>query len=226
SVQFDICSKLKNIVLMDDYNDWTIFLALAKRKGLDISILSSIYVIKQESSCGGANEELGKKKFEWVESLLSSESDRCTDNIFLICDRDEALIDFHQNGVSVVGQKSKDAIKKAKGNEKALGLHFLAWKRREIKTYLLSFTALFKSGVIEKVNNGKLPADYHLREYDPGDNESIRALDVKSYITELIDTVGVGLDEAKLNAYVNEIPKSEISEDIENMYNYLVGNLS
>ncbi|CAK2393222.1 ABC transporter ATP-binding protein [Vibrio crassostreae] len=226
SVQFDICSKLKNIVLMDDYNDWTIFLALAKRKGLDISLLSSIYVIKQESSCGGANEELGKKKFEWIESLLSSESNRCTENIFLICDRDEALVDFHHNGVSVVGQKSKDAIKKAKGNQKRLELHFLAWKRREIKTYLLSFTALNESGVIGEVNNGKLPADYHLRVDDPGDNESIRALDVKSYITDLIDTAGVGLDETKLNAYVGKIPESEISEDIENMYNYLRGSLS
>lgn len=226
SVQFDICNKLKNIVLMDDYNDWSIFLALANRKGLDISHLSSIYVIKQESSCGGGNEELGKKKFDWVESLLASESSRVTENIFLICDRDEALIDFHHNGVSVVGQKSKDAIKRAKGSNKKLGLHFLAWRRREIKTYLLSFTALSDSGLIGEVNNGRLPADYHLCADDPGDNESIRALDVKSYITELIDTVGVGLDESKLNAYVNKIPESEISEDIENMYNYLVDNLS
>ncbi|MGR6861582.1 AAA family ATPase [Aliivibrio salmonicida] len=225
SVQFDICNKLKNIVLMDDYNDWTIFLALADRKGLDISRLSEFYIIKQESSCGGGNEELGKKKFEWIESLLASESKRVTENIFLICDKDEALIDFHANGVSVVGQKNKEALKRAKGNNKQLGLHFLAWRRREIKTYLLSFTALSDSGLINKVNNGKVPTDYHLRVDAPGDNDAIRALDVKDYISSLIDTTGIGLDEGKLNSYVAKIPETEISIDIDNMYNYLVSKL-
>ncbi|UGA53682.1 AAA family ATPase [Vibrio sp. VB16] len=225
SVQFDICSKLKNIVLMDDYNDWTIFLALADRKGLDISQLSSFYVIKQESSCGGGNEELGKKKFDWIESLLASESNRVTENIFLICDKDEALIDFNDNGVSVVGKRSRDAIKKAKGNNKQLRLHFLAWRRREIKTYLLSYTALSDSGLIGEVNNGRVPADYHLRAGNPGDNDAIRALDVKEYISGLIDTAGVGLDESKLISYVAKIPETEISIDIENMYNFLVSNL-
>ncbi|MCF6439871.1 ATP-binding protein [Pseudoalteromonas luteoviolacea] len=225
SVQFDICSKLKDIVLMDDYNDWVIFLELANQKGLDISKLSKLYVVKQESSCGGNNEELGKRKLEWVKSLLASESNRITENIYLICDKDEAGIDFHNNGVSVVGAKSKAAVKQVRGNNKKINIHFLAWKRREIKTYLLSYTALTETGYIDKVNNGKVAADYHLLPGEPGDNVAIRNLDVKSYISDLIDTIGIGLDQDKLTAYVKKIPKDEISVDIENMYNYLVSTL-
>jgi len=40
-------------------------------------------------------------------------------------------------------------------------------------------------------------------------------------MTKLIDTTGVGLDAEKLQSYINEIPSSEISADIENMYNFL-----
>ncbi|WP_305810186.1 hypothetical protein [Photobacterium kishitanii] len=226
SVQFDICSKLKNIVLMDDYNDWTIFLALANRKGLDISRLLDFYVVKQESSCGGANEELGQAKLNWISSLLSSESPKEVKNIFLICDKDEARIDFHDNGVLVVGSKAREAVRIVQGNHRGIGIHFLAWKRREIKTYLLSFTGLSEYELISRVNNGKIPADDHLKEGDPGDNNAIRYLDVKEYITDLIDTVGVGLDENKLDSYVSKMPPDEISIDIVKMYDFLVSKIN
>lgn len=226
SVQFDICSKLKNIVLMDDYNDWTIFLALANRKGLDISRLLVFYVVKQESSCGGANEELGQAKLNWISSLLSSESPKEVKNIFLICDKDEARIDFHDNGVLVLGSKAREVVRKVQGNHRGIGIHFLAWKRREIKTYLLSFTALSEYELIGRVNNGKIPADDHLKEGDPGDNNAIRYLDVKEYITDLIDTVGVGLDENKLDSYVSKMPPDEISIDIVKMYDFLVSKIN
>jgi len=110
SVRFDICSKLLNIVIMDDYNDWTIFLELARRKGLDIDRLSEIHVIKQESSYDTDSEEFGEKKIKWVGSLLSSESSIKTKNIFLICDKDNATINFNKDGVSVTGRKIKESI--------------------------------------------------------------------------------------------------------------------
>ncbi|MFW2083414.1 hypothetical protein ACNPQK_20910 [Acinetobacter guillouiae] len=64
-----------------------------------------------------------------------------------------------------------------------------------------------------------------MKKEKPSDNESIRNMNVKPIVTKLIDTEGVGLDLYKLNQYVNMIPSSEISEDIENMYNFLKGEL-
>ncbi|MCK4107719.1 AAA family ATPase [Acinetobacter radioresistens] len=224
SVQFEIFSKLDNIVLIDDYNDWTIFLALAQKKGLDISILSNINVIKKSSGYGCINEEFGKAKIDWVDSLLSFNSvDR--KNIFLICDKDNAEMNFCENGVSV--SIDNQVINKYKNKKiyKNIKIHVLAWKRREIKNYLLSFSALSNYGSIKLVNNSKIARDDFLKRGKPSDNRSIRNMNVKDIVTKLIDTEGIGLDLYKLNQYVNMIPSSEISEDIENMYNFLKSEL-
>lgn len=225
SVQFDVCCKLKHIVLMDDYNDWAIFLALAQQKGLNTSLLSAVQVIKQASSYGSINETLGKAKFDWVTALLSSESEKKTQNLFLICDRDEAQIQFNQNGVSVSGKEYTQIISKIKKGNRDLNVHFLAWQRREIKNYLLSYTALYNYDFLKDINNDEIAAKDYLKENDPADNKTIRDLDVKTLITNVIDTDGVGLDKDKLNAYINQIPPVEISDDIENMYNFIVSKL-
>lgn len=39
SVEFEVCGKLPNIALLDDYNDWVIFTKLAVKKGLDLSLI-------------------------------------------------------------------------------------------------------------------------------------------------------------------------------------------
>ena len=176
SVQFEVCSKLENVVLMDDYNDWTIFLALAKQKGLDISLLSNIHVIKKTSSYGCMNEEFGKAKIDWVDSLLSFDQ-RNAKNIFLICDRDNAEINFNKNGVSVCSKN--EILEKYKKKYRDIGLHLLAWKRREIKNYLLSFSALSGRGLIKLVNNRGLASKDFLKKGKPADNDSIRNLNVK-----------------------------------------------
>jgi hypothetical protein len=41
----------------------------------------------------------------------------------------------------------------------------------------------------------------------------------------LINTEGIGLDFDKLQAYIDLIPEDEISEDITNMYNFIIGKL-
>ncbi|WP_419819734.1 AAA family ATPase [Acinetobacter sp.] len=224
SVQFEIFSKLDNMVLIDDYNDWTIFLALAQKKGLDISILSNINVIKKSSGYGCVNEKFGKAKIDWVDSLLSYNSVDGK-NIFLICDKDNAEMNFYENGVSVSIDNEVLNKYKNKKKYKNIRIHVLAWKRREIKNYLLSFSALSSCGLIKLVNNSKIARDDFLKKEKPSDNESIRNMNVKPIVTKLIDTEGVGLDLYKLNQYVNMIPSSEISEDIENMYNFLKGEL-
>ena len=52
---------------------------------------------------------------------------------------------------------------------------------------------------------------------------------VKSFVADiinpLINTDGEGLDPVKLQAYIDLIPPEEISEDITNMYNFIIGKL-
>lgn len=223
-VQFEVCRKLENIVLMDDYNDWTIFYALAKKKGLDVSKLDCLHAIKQSSGYDNLNQEFAKPKLEWVNSLLNTNPDKKVKRIFMICDKDEAPITYQKDGVQVNGSEYSKHITKLENKNKNK-IYLLAWKRREIKNYLLSYTALSHHGFIERINNGDLPANSYLKENNPGDNPAISRLNVKPYMTEIIDSEGIGLDISKLYSYIELIPPSEISDDIENMYNFLVEKL-
>ncbi|HBK2779972.1 TPA: ATP-binding protein, partial [Escherichia coli] len=223
-VQFEVCRKLENIVLMDDYNDWTIFYALAKKKGLDVSKLDGLHAIKQSSGYDNLNQEFAKPKIEWINSLLNVNTDKKVKRIFMICDKDEAPITYQKDGVQVNGSEYSKHIAKLENKNKNK-IYLLAWKRREIKNYLLSYTALSHHGFIEQINNGDLPANSYLKENDPGDNSAISRLNVKHCITKIIDSDGIGLDISKLYSYIELIPPAEISEDIVNMYNFLVEKL-
>lgn len=223
-VQFEVCCKLENIVLMDDYNDWTIFYALAKKKGLDVSKLDNLHAIKQSSGYDNLSQKFAQPKLEWIESLLNINSAKKVKRIFMICDKDEAPITYQKDGVQVNGSEYSKKITML-GNKYKIKIYLLAWQRREIKNYLLSYTALSHHGLIGQVNNGDLPANCFLKENNPGDNPAISRLNVKPYITKIIDSDGIGLDKSKLYPYIDLIPPNEISNDIENMYNFLVEKL-
>ncbi|MGU3163025.1 ATP-binding protein [Vibrio cholerae] len=227
SVEFEVCGKLPNIALLDDYNDWIIFTKLAARAGLDINRLTAVHAMKKSSSYATANETFGKGKMDWLHGLSKIESPLVTTQIFLICDRDEAALDWSAaNGVQVNGQVYREllnAIQWPRGTR--VSSYLLAWKRREIKNYLLSHTALSHHNVLTQINNGEIAERNHLQPNNPSDNDDIRRLNAKSVIDPLINTEGIGLDIAKLQAYIDLIPPAEISEDITNMYNFIIGKL-
>ena len=225
SVEYEVCGKLPHIVLMDDYNDWQIFIKLAERKGHDISTLSSIYAVKKSSSVTTDADTLGLPKINWVKSLAACETEIRTSRIFLICDRDESNHTFNENGVQVAGKKYRDLLKSITWqNGLNVQTFLLSWKRREIKNYLLSFTALSHHEMIQQINGDAIaPRDY-LRMNHSGDNGSIRDMNVKAVIDHFInDQNGLNLD--KLQTYINLMPADEISEDITNMYNFIIGKL-
>ncbi|MGG6220780.1 hypothetical protein ACQ2HG_05340 [Aeromonas hydrophila] len=227
SVEFEVCGKLPNIALLDDYNDWIIFTKLASRAGLDVNRLATVHAMKKSSSYASANETFGKGKIDWLHGLSKIESPLVTTQIFLICDRDEAALDWNAaNGVQVNGQVYREllnAIQWPRGTR--VSPYLLAWKRREIKNYLLSHTALSHHNVLTQINNGEIAQRNHLQPNNPGDNDDIRRLNAKSVIDPLINTEGLGLDIEKLQAYLDLIPPAEISEDITNMYNFIIGKL-
>jgi ABC-type branched-subunit amino acid transport system ATPase component len=227
SVEFEVCGKLPNIALLDDYNDWIIFTKLAARAGLDINRLTAVHAMKKSSSYATANETFGKGKIDWLHGLSKIESPLVTTKIFLICDRDEAALDWNAaNGVQVNGQVYRDllnAIQWPRGTN--VSPYLLAWKRREIKNYLLSYTALSHHNVLAAINNPDIAQRNHLQPNNPSDNDDIRRLNAKSVIDPLLNTEGIGLDTDKLQAYIDLIPPAEISEDITNMYNFIIGKL-
>ncbi|MAQ98920.1 MAG: ABC transporter ATP-binding protein [Oceanospirillaceae bacterium] len=227
SVEFEVCGKLPNIALLDDYNDWIIFTKLAARAGQDINRLAAVHAMKKSSSYATANETFGKGKIDWLHGLSKIESPLVTTQIFMICDRDEAALDWNAaNGVQVNGQVYRDllnAIRWPQGMR--VTPYLLAWKRREIKNYLLSYSALAHHNLLGQINNGDIAQRNHLQPNNSGDNDDIRRLIVKDIINPLINTDGEGLDPVKLQAYIDLIPPAEISEDITNMYNFIIGKL-
>jgi ABC-type multidrug transport system ATPase subunit len=227
SVEFEVCGKLPNIALLDDYNDWIIFTKLASRAGLDVNRLATVHAMKKSSSYATANETFGKGKIDWLHGLSKIESPLVTTQIFLICDRDEAALDWNAaNGVQVNGQVYREllnAIQWPRGIN--VSPYLLAWKRREIKNYLLSYTALAHHNLLGQINNGDIAQRNHLQSNNPGDNDDIRRMNVKDIINPLINTDGEGLDPAKLQDYIDLIPPDEISEDITNMYNFIIGKI-
>lgn len=227
SVEFEVCGKLPNIALLDDYNDWIIFTKLASRAGLDVNRLSAVHAMKKSSSYATANETFGKGKIDWLHGLSKIESPLLTTQIFLICDRDEAALDWNAaNGVQVNGQVYRELLNAIQWPRVTnVSPYLLAWKRREIKNYLLSHTALSHHNVLAAINNPDIAQRNHLQPNNPGDNDDIRRLNAKGVIDPLINTEGIGLDIDKLQAYIDLIPPAEISVDITNMYNFIIGKL-
>ena len=234
SVEFEVCGKLPSIAILDDENDWAIFVKLVKKKGHDITRLASISPLKKSSSYNCDEDTLGEVKVNWVKALGSSESQIFTRKIFLICDRDEANPNWKPNGVQLAGKtygQLVSSIKWAEGYR--VDTFLLAWKRREVKHYLLSFTALSRHNQLNAINNDHLAAGFHLKPNDSGDNDGIRKLSsdiVKAATHNLINNLTddeheKGLCMEKLQAYIDLIPKEEISEDITNMYNFIIGKL-
>lgn len=243
-VELEIASKLDNICLIDYYNDWKIFELLVKKKELDWNPLSFINPIAKSSGYSAAGDKFGASKIKWINELRdmkdylrackaevhgkeSALHHQKITNAFLICDRDElpeANIDAG-SGVKVTGIDYPEKLNLGLPCPEKVNCYLLAWKRREIKNYLLSYTALTQHNVLNQINNDDIAASNHLKPNSAADNDDIRRLNAKNVIDPLINTDGVGLDIEKLQAYIDLIPADEISEDITNMYNFITGKL-
>ncbi len=218
-MEYEVCARVKHIVLIDDCNDWDIFLRLATRKGLDTKYLSNVHAHKKTSGYGSISEKFAHAKIQWVEEFFKTK-DIHTSNIFLICDKDKAHPNFDvKSGVKVHGSFLK-GIPTPK-NTKVPVVHLLAWKRREIKNYLLSYTSLKHLGALDLFNNDKHGIVNHLKKNDPGDNVAVQDLDAKFIINQFVNRNEYGFCPQLLQEYINLIPPEEISEDIVNMYNYI-----
>ncbi|MCX8829773.1 AAA family ATPase [Vibrio parahaemolyticus] len=237
NVKFHAISLFRNVVLIDNENDWEIFKLLTIRK-LSSNIedklrieseLSNYIAIKCNSGYQGMeNEVFADKKTLWVNNFFSYIGGHPyrTKNVFAICDRDEYPL-------SNIGMPKCDLLVKGKDagtrNDKP-DLHYLSWKRREVKHYLLSYTALGNDSINDVLdlspksqllpnNNGDYRSDGEYNHQLASINSEI----VKNEVKEFINSDD-GFCIVKTRAYIDTIPSSEISEDIVKLYNYLVSS--
>lgn len=248
SIQYKLVSMYKNIVIMDHAHDWEIFKLLIFRKlGVDeesrVKILRTLSSFICLSISSGFKEEFDKVKFgdnkiTWLTNFENHFKylDCLTKNVFLICDLDDypiALIGTPSEPMIVRKHDNftpKKYTDQKKPDSKSLAsTSLLSWRRREIKHYLLSFSAL---GVIIEDINRKLHPQEQLKPSQNGDlcdngerNISLAKMNsklVKAIVDPMVNRDGVGFCIEKTSEFVNRIPRNEISDDIVKMYNYLV----
>ncbi len=261
STDFKILSFFKNIILIDNKNDWVILKYLIERKfGNDkkeeIDKNFSEFTCKScPSNWDSHTTSFAKSKINWLNEFVSYlktiKNSKITKNIFLICDRD----DLPLNSIDQKSLKLKDGVINkdiiALEKDADVKIHILVWRRREIKHYLLSYSALHHYGALGKINNDSLAKSSHLYIKNNGDynisiddngvatsffnmhfesdlsndfNEGIGLMSskkVKSLLSEFIENDN-GLCVEKSKIFIDFINPEEISSDIEFVYNALI----
>lgn len=193
--------------------------------------MQQIHYIKCSAGFNSYADRFGNSKLDWVDSFKKHHKEPFTKSIFLICDRDNLSVnDVLDNGLvtdsEATGRRKRIQLK---GNKYA---YLMSWKRREIENYLLSHTMLSAHGKLEEINQNIAPVN-QLQEGNPGDNDDVRNLDVKTMLQPLylkdglafVPTDESGVDYNKLSAIIAEIPENEISNDIVNIYNFIKGKI-
>jgi ABC-type multidrug transport system ATPase subunit len=221
--EYKVASRIKNIVLIDDHVDWLIFKKLSIKK-LSASVLvtfNQLTPIKKESGFNSTNQIFGTAKLLFVEEFMkNSLSQFITEKFFLICDKDELPNNQINPNLTVQIHNNFQSVKRFNNNQTTT--YLLSWKRREIENYLLSPTMLAYFDKFEELQNQfphlNIPSDNSL-----DDIADIREYDSKALLFPLYKDGG--FDEDKLDKVIAQIPITEISEDIELMYNYLRDNI-
>ncbi|MDD3050473.1 MAG: AAA family ATPase [Candidatus Cloacimonetes bacterium] len=218
--EFKVAAQAEYLALVENKNDWIRFRELVKIKVPDFNeeIFKKIHYIECSSGYSTHNQEFADSKKQWIAKFKEVNRNTCkTKVIFFICDRDNLPLEsFNQDGVSIASENN--IVFK---NQKKCDV--LAWKRKEIENYYLSYTLLSSHNLIDEVNE-MLPQRNHIRENDLMDIEPIRTLEIKDIIKTLF-CLDQGIDEEKMIQITKDIPASEISEDIEKMYNYIKNKL-
>ncbi|AJI74923.1 ABC transporter family protein [Francisella philomiragia subsp. philomiragia ATCC 25015] len=206
-----------NIVLIDNYIDWIIFKKLVAIKVPEGSstIFDNIEVYEKSSSYQDNRDVFAKNKIEFIKKVLDKKDNKVTASAFLICDRDDLDGNTIDDDLSIkLSQEQKKDF-----NKYSKKPYILSWKAREIENYLVSKTMLKTNNKYKELES-KFPSlkFENLKSID--DSEDLRIADIKDFIQPLYNDDN-GFNEKILDKIINQIPKEEISEDIEKMYNFI-----
>ena len=154
--KFRIAAKVKYIALVENSFDWYVFIELCKRKipNCDLDKLRKIHYVKCSSGYNRATQEFGFEKARWAKDIIEviGKQNLETEQIFMICDRDELPIaDINEyDGVRVTG-KEYSTIQL--GRNDRYRAYLLSWKRREIENYLICHSLLTQKGILDDFND-------------------------------------------------------------------------
>lgn len=265
--EFRALTYYEKIVLIDDLNDWYIFRELYKKSKQTFGVpdqyfdelFDQVAAVKVNSGWNTHNCKFAESKLGWVQNFTKfcEGLDIKTREIFLLCDRDNLPID---------GIGTEEFPLKVQGikfnTDNIFKVHVLSWRRREIKHYLLSRSALGECVAV--LNNHNFPESAHLQKLHNGDyllercgkeynifletkeikkgtvttletkpayNNYLASLPsdfVKNILSPFVEEVEqepYGFNRGMFQEYISNIDHREISEDITNMYNFIIGKL-
>jgi ABC-type multidrug transport system ATPase subunit len=233
---YQICSKLENIVLIDDESDWEIFKELAKIKiGEEaIILLKDIVAIKETSSYNSDFQLFGNEKIEFTKNIKAYSLANTINlkNIFMICDLDEyAVSNIGLNHQCIVTDKLKPSINEIqKFNNNQTSSYLLSWKRREILHYMISCSMLKEYNKIKelkKIANYITEKKFINKNFDDDSNIKTAPKSKVKFIKQLMSKENGDVDADnwtdydKLKQIISKIPANEISEDIVKMYEFI-----
>mgnify|MGYP000269982963 CR=1 FL=1 len=233
---YQICSKLENIVLIDDESDWEIFKELAKIKiGEEaIILLKDIVAIKETSSYNSDFQLFGNEKIEFTKNIKAYSLANTINlkNIFMICDLDEyAVSNIGLNHQCIVTDKLKPSINEIqKFNNNQTSSYLLSWKRREILHYMISCSMLKEYNKIKelkKIANYITEKKFINKNFDDDNNIKTAPKSKVKFIKQLMSKENGDVDADnwtdydKLKQIISKIPANEISEDIVKMYEFI-----
>ncbi len=221
--EFQLATRIKNIVLIDHEDDWTIFKKLAQKKiKEDVNeIFMQIIPLQRTSGFNNNDDLFGKGKLLFVKDFKDQLNgvDIKTKKFFLICDRDKLSKNSIDEELHVRIHNDFKEVKKFNG----ITTHLLSWNRLEIENYLLSITMLEKKGKLQDLKN-RFPLINFIKKNTLDNIADIEEYDAKDLLHPLYKSDG--FDESQLNELISLIPKKEISDDIVKMYNFLKENIA
>jgi ABC-type multidrug transport system ATPase subunit len=239
-----IASKVDYLALVEDKTDWIIFTELAKKRLgpiYDSVKMEKIHIIKCSGGYDKDGDDFGGSRKQWVKEF-SKCSDIATKEIFLICDRDvlpignmlslndPKAIRFPQSQIEIIGTPKKNLPNFVSDKKFP---HLLSWRRREIENYLFTHTVLTSFSLFGQISQ-KLGEDgIPLPNQTMDRSDSIRDRDLKPLLASLLykpkdeTSYDIGRwDYSNLRRVIDCIPATEVSDDIVNMYTFIVSKIN
>lgn len=221
--EYQLATRIKNIVLIDHEDDWVIFKKLAQKKIKENvnEVFKQIIPLQRTSGFNNNDDLFGKWKLLFVKDFKDKLNGAVieTKRFFLICDRDKLSKSSIDKELQVRIHNDFKEVKKFNG----VSTHLLSWNRLEIENYLLSITMLENKGKLQDLKD-KFPHLVLTKKNNLDNIADIEEYDAKGLLHPLYKESG--FEESALDELISLIPKKEISEDIVKMYNYLKNKIA
>ena len=232
---YKVCSKIENLVLIDDEADWEIFKYLVFQKiGEEaVNILKNITPIKETSNWNFEGNIFGGAKMEFVANIkeYSHNNTVSLKNIFMICDKD----DYNEANINLTLEcKKTDKIRPYLDriecfNSGQTKSYLLSWGRREILHYLLSYSMLKEYNELDNLEAiiPYVSEQYIDKNFDDDANLKTATKEKVKFIKclMLLDNGDISADNwtdyEKMKTLIGKIPPNEISEDVVKMYEFI-----